>query len=574
MPNKNGPVILGLVYGAHDTAAALLADGQLVAACEQERCNLEKHTRAFPKEAIDECLKRGGLELSDVDEMSFCNDPMHYIRETYLKTALEHDYRIGVMIDDFPRIERAYNMEESVRELSGFDGPIRFQLHHECHVASAYYPSGFDEALLACYDGMGEIHTGMLAAGRGGDIEVLDYDIKYPHSLGLIYSAITHYLGFKHHCDEGIVMGLAPYGNPDAISPDGKSSYYDIFCDIIRETSDFGYEINMDWMVYHKVRDVWISDKFTDLFGPKREPGGPMTDRHRDIAAGLQRRLETVVLKQLAVAREKFGFNRLALSGGVALNCSMNGKIAASGIFDEIFVQPASGDSGTAIGACYLSQKRLDPSFGVSKHHNFYLGTTLTPESLKEGEEKTGLRMKKPDDVYAFTAEKLAEGKIIAWFQGGAEFGPRALGNRSILTRPYPADMKDYLNKRVKFREEFRPFAPAVLSEHLHDYFDINQESPHMLIACQAQPDKRDKIPAVVHVDGSCRVQSVAPYNNERFRNLLEAFHAQTGCPVLLNTSFNVKGQPIVNTPEQAMRCFESTNIDVLVVGDYVAEKE
>ncbi|MEC8165990.1 MAG: carbamoyltransferase N-terminal domain-containing protein, partial [Pseudomonadota bacterium] len=487
MTNKNSPIILGMVYGAHDTAAALMVGGELVAACEQERCNLEKHTRAFPNEAIAECLARGGYTLSDVDEIAFCNDPMHYIRETYLKLALEEDYRIGVMIDDFHRIKRAYQMEELVRKETGFEGPIKFHLHHMCHVASAYYPSGFDDALLACYDGMGEIQTGLLAGGKDGDIEVLDASGRYPHSLGLLYSGITHFLGFKHHCDEGIVMGLAPYGDADAISPDGARTYYEVFEDIVQETGDYSYEVNLDWFVYHKVRDIWISDKFTDLFGPVRKWEDEITGVHKNVAAALQRRLEVIVLNQLRRAREEFGYRKLALSGGVALNCSMNGKIAASGIFDEIFVQPASGDSGTAIGACYLSHKRMTPQFKPKKCHNFYLGTASGDDVRASAEAETGVHLQKQDNIYEFTAKRLAEGKIIAWFQDGAEFGPRALGNRSILTRPYPAEMKDYLNERVKFREPFRPFAPAILSDHLEEYFDIRQESPHMLIACQVQ---------------------------------------------------------------------------------------
>ena len=570
---KNNLVVLGMVFGAHDTAAALTIDGELVAACEQERYNLEKHTRAFPRDAIEDCLRIGGVSWEEVDEIGFCNDPMHYIRETYLKTALEHDYRIGVMIDDFDRIKRAFNMETLVREETGYSGNIKFHLHHMCHIASSYYPSGFDEAVLACYDGMGEIYTGMLATGREGEMEVVNFDVKYPHSLGLIYSAITHFLGFKHHCDEGIVMGLAPYGDAHATIPGTRHSYYEVFEDIIKETGDYTYEINLDWIVYHKVRDVWISEKFTELFGSKRNWEDEITDNHKNIAAALQLRLETVVLNQLRRIRKQTGLRRLALSGGVALNCSMNGKIEASGIFDEIFVQPASGDSGTAIGACYLSHKRLARKLTPKKNHNFYLGHQSSKDARNEAELRLGVQMQKPDDIYSFTAQKLAEGKIIAWFQGGAEFGPRALGNRSILTRPYPADMKDYLNERVKFREPFRPFAPAVLAEHCDEYFDISQESPHMLIACKANSDKASEIPAVVHVDRSCRVQTVTEESNIRFRRLLEAFYDCSGCPVLLNTSFNVKGQPIVNTPEQALECFNSTNIDVLVIGDYYIQK-
>jgi len=280
------------------------------------------------------------------------------------------------------------------------------------------------------------------------------------------------------------------------------------------------------------------------------------------------------VLMQLQRAKTKYQVNRLCLSGGVALNCSMNGKIEQSGIFDEIFVQPASGDAGVAVGACYMAQKAHEPDFRPQKTHNFYLGSVFENQEIADVFLERGMTVTRPEDLFERTAARLAEGRIIGWFQGGAEFGPRALGNRSILTRPFPADMKDYLNARVKFREEFRPFAPAVLVDHFSKYFEIGQESPHMLIACQATEKAKDEIPATVHVDGSCRAQTVRQENNPRFFALLEAFYAQTGCPVLLNTSFNVKGQPIVNTPGQAIDCYLGTNIDCLVVGDFFIEKE
>lgn len=574
MATKDSPLVLGMVYGAHDTAAALLRGGELVAACEQERYSLEKHCRDFPIDAINDCLRMGGVEMSDLDEIGFCNDPMHYIRENYLKTALEDDERIGFMITDFDRIKRAYNMETLVREQTGYEGPIKFHRHHLCHLASGYYPSGFDESLLACFDGMGEFQTGMLGVGRQGKMKVIHQGADYPHSLGLLYSAITYYLGFQHHCDEGIVMGLAPYGDANAKIPGSDRSYYEVFEEIAYETGEYDYEISTDWVAYYRIRDTWIEEKFTDLFGPKRERETEITDHHKNLAAALQKRLETIILGQLKRARDAHGLKKLAVSGGVGLNCSMNGKIEAAKLFDEIFVQPASGDSGTAIGAAYLSHLRVGGNLRPTLWHDFYLGSGFEDSDVEKASRESGVTMIRQDDIYRYTAQKLAEGKIIAWFQGRSEFGPRALGNRSILTRPYPAEMKDYINARVKFREYFRPFAPAVLAEHTEEYFQIGQESPHMLIACQVQPDKEDEIPAVVHVDGSCRVQTVKDTNNARFRKLLEAFYAESGCPVLLNTSFNVKGQPIVNTPRQAIDCFASTNIDVLVVGDYAAEKQ
>ena len=292
-----------------------------------------------------------------------------------------------------------------------------------------------------------------------------------------------------------------------------------------------------------------------------------------NIAAALQQRLESIMIGHLRRARDDFGFRKLALSGGVSLNCTMNGKIEASRIFDEIYVQPASGDNGAAIGACYLSHKRLTGDLKPTKNHNAYLGSRYSNDEIFSALRHAGVTYGESEDIYGLTASKLAEGNIVGWFQGAAEFGPRALGNRSILVKPYPAEIKDYLNERVKFREPFRPYAPAVLAEHASKYFKLRQESPHMLIAAEVVEAVIDQIPAVVHVDGSCRVQTVTSDDNQEFRRLLEAFYQITNCPVLLNTSFNVKGQPIVNTPEQALACFLSTNIDFVAIGNYYAQK-
>ena len=565
--------ILGIVYGGHDTAAALMSGGKWVAACEEERYSREKHSRAFPNGAIADCLKIGGLGVGDLSAIAFTLDPYRYIQETYLRPGLEDRQRIRNVVSDIGRIEHFLATEERIRAETGFEGPVHLNTHHLCHLASTYYPSGFDEALLVSIDGLGEIESGFLGVGRGGEIEVVDSTNRYPDSLGLLYSAITFYLGWRHHCDEGIIMGLAPYGDPMATIPGAGRSYYSVFEEIVQETGPYSYTISRDWISYHEVRDKWVSDRFYDTLGPRRDADGEVLEHHKNVAAALQRRLEEVVLAQLARAREEFGLSRLCLSGGVALNCSMNGKIESSGMFDEIFVQPASGDSGTALGACCLSAKTLGHTPRPSKWHDFYLGSRFSDEEIESAFEEAGLPVQRANDIHARTAQELSNGKIVGWFQGGAEFGPRALGNRSILCRPYPQGMRDHLNARVKFREYFRPFAPAVLAERAKEYFDIGQESPHMLIACKVLPSKKRAIPAVVHVDDSCRVQTVTEENNAAFRKLIEAFHAQTGVPVVLNTSFNVKGQPIVNTPLEAIECFLGTNIDYLAIGDYFAEK-
>jgi len=565
--------VLGINHGGHDTSAALMRDGELLAACEQERYTLDKHSRRFPVEAIQGCFERADIRQDEVDEIAFAFQPLYHIREAYLRPALNDDERIGVVIQDIDRLSETYSTEELVREKTNFVGKVEFYHHHQCHLASAWYPSGFDEAVVVSYDGIGEIETGLMAIGRSGLLDVVHNGARYPDSLGLLYSAITHYLGWRHHCDEGIVMGLASYGDPVAKIPGDGRSYYEVFEQIVQETGDYDYSIGRDWIDYHRVRDKWVSDRFCDVFGEKREMDGELTQHHKNLAAALQLRLENLVLKQLERARQQYDVNRLCLSGGVALNCSMNGKIEQSGIFDEIFVQPASGDSGVAVGACYLSHIAKGLKLEPNKMHDFYLGSRFSDEEIESALEERGLSIEKSNDLMERTAARLADGKIIGWFQEGAEFGPRALGNRSILTRPFPADMKDYLNNKVKFREEFRPFAPAVLYEYSNKYFDISQESPHMLIACHATERAQKEIPATVHIDGTCRVQTVKAENNKRFFKLLNAFFERTDCPVLLNTSFNVKGQPIVNTPLQAIDCYLSTSIDCLIVGDYFVEK-
>ncbi len=572
--NTKPTIILGINYGGHDSAACLVIDGRIVAACEQERYDKIKHSRAFPTEAINDCLRIGNVSMSDVDEIAVGYDPVLLIRETYLKSAMEDEARIGFLIRDIERVKQSYGLRDEIREKTGFAGPVSYQIHHLCHLASAYYVSGFNDALVVSHDGMGEVDCSLIGEGRNGEIKTLHEGNRYPHSLGLLYSAMTHYLGWKHHCDEGIIMGLAPYGDDTKLIPGSDKTYKQVFEEIVSETGDYSYQIDVSWIAYHEVRDKWISDKFTKLFGVRREHDSALTDHHKNIAAALQNRLESIVLNQLKKTKAKFGHKKLCLAGGVALNCSMNGAIARSGIFEEIFVQPASGDAGTAIGAALLAYKKITGKLAVSKDHNSYLGASFTNEEIEDSLKKHSAKYTKPENIYEATAAALDSKKIVGWFQGRAEFGPRALGNRSILTAPFPADMKDYINARVKFREEFRPFAPAVLAEHSQEYFDLSQESPHMLIAAKVKGDKISEIPAVVHVDKSARVQTVKQENNERFRKLLESFHKLTKIPVILNTSFNVKGQPIVNSPEDAVKCFLSTNIDMLVIGDFIAIKD
>ncbi len=567
-------IILGIQFGGHDTSAALMINGELVAACEQERLDLQKHSRAFPIDAINECLKIGKKTMAEVSTISVGGDFIELIKNVYLKPAIKENKRIDFLIKDIERIKIFYQMENKIRNETKFNGQINFFRHHKCHLASTYYPSGFDKALLVSYDGVGEIESGMIGRASNGEIEILHDSVHYPHSLGLLYSAITFFLGWKHHCDEGIIMGLAPFGNYSAIVPGSKRTYLEVFEEIVVSTGPLNYEINLEWIEYHNKRNTWVSDKFKSIFGKKRDYDEEILDHHKNIAAALQKRLEDVILAQLSYCKKKYNLDKLCISGGVGLNCSLNGKIVSSGIFKEIFVQPASGDSGISVGALYLANKEnCKGNYNLTKNHNFYIGTSASDEEIEDSIIRSGQSYEKPINFYNKVATYLSEGKIVAWFQGGAEFGPRALGNRSILSRPYPVEQRDHINKRVKFREEFRPFAPAVLEEFTGNFFDIKQESPHMLIACKVLEDKKSAIPAVVHIDDTCRVQTVNKKNNEKFYNLLFEFNKVTGCPVLLNTSFNVKGQPIVNTATQAIDTFISTKIDALAIGSYILFK-
>ena len=566
--------ILGIKYGGHDTSAALMINGKLIAACAQERYTHDKHSRKFPIDAINDCFKIGGISLKDIDEIAYVNDIKTFLKEIYLKPAFKSYKRFKFLIKDFNKFLRLYNTEKIVREKLNYSGKINFYRHHLCHIASAYYPSGFKDALCLSIDGMAEHETGMIAEGRSGKIKILSAKNFYPDSLGLLYSAITDFLGWKNHCDEGIIMGLAPFGNPEANIPNSNRNYISVFNEILEEKGEFEFKVNLDLVDYYSARNKWVTEKFKKIFGSKRNYDEPITENHKNIAAALQLRLENVVLNQLKNAKQKFGFDKLCLSGGVALNCSMNGKIEQSNLFKEIYVQPASADDGCAIGACYLANfTQSEKPFKEKKMFNSYLGSRFSKDDIKEELKNSKLKFSEPENIYKETSKLLNQGKIVAWFQDAAEFGPRALGNRSILCKPSPASMKDYLNKQVKFREDFRPFAPAVLDKYQNEYFNIKQDSYHMLIASTVKKEKKNIIPAVVHVDGTCRVQTVKKEINEKFYMLLEEFNLLTKIPVILNTSFNIKGQPIVNTPAEAISTFKNTKIDVLIIGDFVLKK-
>ena len=568
--------ILGLNYGGHDTSACITIKGKVIAACEQERYDYIKHSRNFPMEAINDCLKIAKLKLNDIDLISFSNDPYLQIKEKYIKLAINNNDRVNFLINDIERIKKLSETENFLRKKLNFKKKIDFNEHHLCHLASTFYPSGFNKSLIISYDGIGEIHSALFAIGNKNKIKVIHQENKYPDSLGLIYTAITFHLGWKIYCDEGIIMGLAPYGNSKAKLRNSNKRYIDFFREIIKidDKDPLKYIINKDWIDYHKVRNKWVSDKFNKVFGKKRKPRSNISSHHKNIAAALQDRLEEIVLYQLKILKKRTKSNFLCISGGVGLNCSLNGKIEKSKLFKKIFVQPASGDAGVAYGTCLYSHSKYHKNFKFKKNYDFYLGSRTSKKEIKRILIKKKINFKDyKNEIFLQTAKLISQGKIIGWYQGAAEFGPRALGNRSILCKPFPEKMRDHINKNVKFREYFRPFAPAVLYENLYDFFSIKQSSPHMLIACKVKKSKKKFIPAVVHVDESCRAQSVSKDLNLNFWKLINEFKKITGIPVLLNTSFNIKGQPIVNSPKDAIDCFRKYKKDYLIMDTFLIKK-
>lgn len=568
--------ILGINYGGHDTSACIISKGKILAACEQERYDKIKHSRNFPIDAVNDCLKISELNISDIDIVSYGLDIKAKINNLYLKPIIQEPARINLFFQDIKKLYENENIEKYIRKKLNFKKKIDFVNHHLCHLASAYYVSKFKKSLVTSYDGVGEFNSALFGLATNGKIRIVHDKNVFPDSLGLFYSAITFYLGWKHHCDEGIIMGLAPYGNPHAKVNKLKFSYIQLFRKIINQDKKdpLLYKVNREWISYNRVRDKWVSDLFINTFGKKREYNHKLKQHHKNIAAALQLRLEEIVLSQLSILKKKFKAEYLCIAGGVGLNCSLNGKISEKKIFKKIFIQPASGDSGVAVGAALVSyfkyNKNMNKKFNDSAHLGYVEKSNNIKKILDNNKAKYSYR---GDKIYEDTAKFLYEGKVVGWFQGQAEFGPRALGNRSILCKPFPIKMKDHLNKNVKFREVFRPFAPSVLEENLHEYFNINQKSEHMLIACKVKKNKKKTIPAVVHVDDTCRVQSVSKNKNERFWKLISEFKKLSNIPVLLNTSFNIKGQPIVNDIEDALKCFKKYKIDILIVDKYLIKK-
>ena len=585
--------ILGISAYYHDSAAALLHDGAIIAAAQEERFTRKKHDSAFPAAAIQFCLAEANITLADVAYVAFYDKPFlkfERLLETYVTFAPRGFASFRKAMPLWLR-EKLFLKDLLAKELHALDpaydaeNRLRFSEHHLSHAASAFFPSPFDEAAVLTMDGVGEWATTSLAIGRGNSLQVIK-EIHFPHSLGLLYSAFTYYTGFKVNSGEYKLMGLAPYGQP-------------IYAQKIRDhlidvKEDGSFRLDQSYFDYATGLTM-TAPKFEALFGaPVRKESEELTQFHMDIAASIQAVTEDVVLRLARAIRKETGLPNLCLAGGVALNCVANGKVLRDRAFDKIWIQPAAGDAGGALGAAYathhihMNQPRA--ATGQDRMQGAYLGPQFAQTDIEQRLTAIGAiyTTLSDHDVSDTTAALLAEGKAVGWFQGRMEFGPRALGGRSILGDARSPTMQSVLNLKVKFRESFRPFAPSVLRDHVQDWFDLAEDSPYMLLVADIAPTKRrtmtaeenalfgiaklnvqrSDIPAVTHVDYSARVQTVHAETNPRYHALLSAFHARTGCPVLINTSFNVRGEPIVGTPEDAFRCFMGTGIEALVIGN------
>jgi len=588
--------ILGLSCFYHDSAATLIKNGEIVAAVQEERFSRKKHDSSFPVESIQFLLSEEGITLNQIDSIVFYEKPFLKF-ERILETSVafaprgfkqfcismpiwikEKLFQKNIIFNELKKIDKNFNEIKK----------IKFSEHHLSHAASAYYPSPFEEAIIVTSDGVGEWTTFSVAIGKKEKIEIVK-EINFPHSLGLLYSAFTYYLGFKVNSGEYKVMGLAPYGEPKYTKK--------IFDNLIDVKSDGSFKLNMKYFNYPTGLTM-VNKKFCILFdAERRKSENKLKQFHMDIAASIQSVTEIIMLKIVRNLKSEFKIKNLCMAGGVALNCVVNGKIEKEKIFDNIWIQPASGDAGCSLGAAlaywHLELNQRRDVFKQDQMKGSYLGPKFDNEFIKKELDSLGAKYTflEDKDFYSFVAESLSQKKAIGWFRGRSEFGPRALGNRSIIADPRDFEMQKNLNLKIKFRESFRPFAPSILREDLEAYFDLNVDSPYMLLVSNLKNEhkldsnisqkfgieklyeKRSALPAITHVDYSARIQTVHKKTNEGFYKLLEAFKEKTGCPILVNTSFNVRGEPIVHTPQDAFNCFMGTGLDLLVIENFILEK-
>jgi len=591
--------ILGISAFYHDSAACLVRDGAIVAAAQEERFTRKKHDERFPQHAIDYCLQEGGITAAELDHVAFYDKPLlkfERLLETYLAYAPRGLRSFSTAIPLWLR-QKLHLPRELDRGLKHqFKGRYVFAEHHESHAASAFFPSPFEEAAILTIDGVGEWATAGYGAGRGNRLE-LTHELRFPHSLGLLYSAFTYFTGFKVNSGEYKLMGLAPYGEP---------RYKDaILRHLVDLKADGSFRMDMSYFNYCAGLTM-TARRFERLFGgPPRRPESPLTEREMDLAASIQAVTEEILLRAARHVARETGLRRLVLAGGVALNCVANGRILAEGIFDDLWIQPAAGDAGGAIGAALLVWHPLlgnpRPADNVhDRQQGSLLGPRFTADEIRAVLDRVGAKYHVCENEAALldlVADLIASGKVVGHLHGRMEFGPRALGSRSILGDARSPEMQSTMNLKIKFRESFRPFAPSVLRERVSEWFLMppGQDSPYMLLVAGVRPERRlpaddraagrtgvdrllkavrSTVPAITHVDYSARVQTVDAERHGRYWRLLKRFEEKTGCPVIINTSFNIRGEPIVCTPDEAWRCFMATNMDVLVLEDFVLYKE
>jgi carbamoyltransferase len=570
--------ILGLNAYHGDASAALIVDGELVAAAEEERFNRVKHCAGFPSLAAAWCLAEGGLKPTDLDHIAVGRDPRANFAAK-VRRSLRHRPSLGFVGSRLANAARIGDIGTELADALGAPrGSLRARVHnvehHRSHVASAFFVSPFDDAAVLSVDGFGDFASTMLAIGRGNRLEVLER-VLFPHSLGIFYTAVTQWLGFPHYGDEGKVMGLAPYGEP---------AYVDRMRELVQLEGPL-FELDLDYFTHHSrgVEMTWVggsptigrvfSHRLEDLLGPARQPDEPVTKHHEDVARSLQTTLEEAYLHLVTTLWERTHIPRICLAGGVALNAVANGRIRLETPFEDIYIQPAAGDSGTAIGAAFdVWHREHDRTTFVMRSTDW--GPQYDDAACGGAIAAAGLVSTRLEDdaLFSFVAEKIADGQVVGWFQGRMEFGPRALGQRSIVADPRRADMKDILNARIKHREPFRPFAPSVLSDRVGDWFEQDYVSPFMVLVYKTRAEQREHIPAVNHVDDTGRVQSVEPDVLPRYWRLIAEFDKLTGVPILLNTSFN-ENEPIVMTPAHAVETFQKTRMDMLVLGNHVVQR-
>ncbi|MDP1676118.1 MAG: carbamoyltransferase [Bacteroidota bacterium] len=585
--------VLGISAFYHDAAACIVRNGEIIGAAQEERFSRKKHDERFPHHAIQFCLQQAKCSINEIDAVVFYDKPFlkfNRLLETYIAHAPK-GFRSFIMAMPVWLKEKLWLSDVIADELK-YEGKVLFTEHHESHAASAFFPSPFERAAIVTVDGVGEYATSSIAVGEKNVIKIIE-EQHFPHSLGLLYSAFTYFTGFKVNSGEYKVMGLAPYGEPKYVKT--------IYNHLVDLRDDGSFTMNMEYFNY-SVGLTMTNDKFAALFdGPARKPESKLTQREMDIAASLQVVTENIMIKIVRHAKNITGEKNLCLAGGVALNCVANGKILREGIFDSIWIQPAAGDAGGALGAAmigyhhYFKKERMIVSKDSQK--GSYLGTSYSDEEIAAFIAKERIPHVRYDDIQALcddTATMISNENVIGWFQGRMEFGPRSLGNRSILGDARSSEMQKKMNLKIKYRESFRPFAPAVLAEHVSEWFDIDRDSPYMLLVADVAKNKqvqmtkeqqelwgieklnipRSKIPAVTHIDYSARIQTVHNETNPIFHKLLKSFYDKTGCPVMVNTSFNVRGEPIVESPSDAYRCFMRTEMDALVLGNFLLLKK